>query len=134
MGFDVCGLEPETKKGEYFRNNVWWWRPLWTYVGDVCKGILTDDDFSNGCMNNCHKISIEKADAIAKVLWREIENGNTKKYSAEYQKIIAKIKIHNKGKKIGDKDFKWGAEYPFSVANVREFAEFVEESGGFAIG
>ena len=27
MGMDVYGLEPRKEKGEYFRNNVWWWRP-----------------------------------------------------------------------------------------------------------
>jgi hypothetical protein len=28
MGMDVYGKEPKSDKGEYFRNNVWWWRPL----------------------------------------------------------------------------------------------------------
>lgn len=28
MGMDVFGQKPRSKKGEYFRNNVWWWRPL----------------------------------------------------------------------------------------------------------
>ena len=29
-------------KGIYFRNNNWWWRPLWIYVYDNCKDILTE--------------------------------------------------------------------------------------------
>lgn len=28
MGMDVFGREPSSKHGEYFRNNVWYWRPL----------------------------------------------------------------------------------------------------------
>lgn len=28
---DVYGLKPKTEKGEYFRNNVWWWHPLWDF-------------------------------------------------------------------------------------------------------
>ena len=30
MGFDVYGKDPDpgSGSGEYFRNNVWWWRPL----------------------------------------------------------------------------------------------------------
>ena len=31
MGMDVYGTEPKNEKGEYFRNNVWWWHPLWSY-------------------------------------------------------------------------------------------------------
>ena len=30
MGFDLYG-NSKNKKGEYFRNNVWWWRPLWAF-------------------------------------------------------------------------------------------------------
>ena len=30
--------------GLYFRNNVWWWRPLWTYVVVICDDILSDKD------------------------------------------------------------------------------------------
>ena len=35
MGMDVFGLEPRKEKGEYFRNNVWWWRPLWDFVAHI---------------------------------------------------------------------------------------------------
>ena len=35
MGMDVYGREPENEKGEYFRNNVWWWHPLWMYVEET---------------------------------------------------------------------------------------------------
>ena len=23
--------------GAYFRNNVWWWRPLWSFVCEHCR-------------------------------------------------------------------------------------------------
>ena len=35
MGMDVFGLAPKEEKGEYFRNNVWWWRPLWDFVAQI---------------------------------------------------------------------------------------------------
>jgi hypothetical protein len=28
MGMDVCGINPTTEKGEYFRANWWSWRPI----------------------------------------------------------------------------------------------------------
>ena len=31
MGMDVSGMNPSSETGEYFRNNVWWWRHLWNY-------------------------------------------------------------------------------------------------------
>ena len=35
MGMDVYGIAPTSERGEYFRNNVWWWRPLWDYCCEV---------------------------------------------------------------------------------------------------
>lgn len=32
MGMDVYGKAPTSEVGEYFRNNVWWWRPLADYI------------------------------------------------------------------------------------------------------
>ena len=42
MGFDLSGLNPKNETGEYFRNNVWWWRPLAQYVLDETKVIPED--------------------------------------------------------------------------------------------
>jgi len=28
MGFDIYGISPKEKKGEYFRSNSWGWRPI----------------------------------------------------------------------------------------------------------
>jgi len=74
MGMDVYGLNPELKSekpeidwndsteeqrdqyfeainvfesenpGYYFRNNVWFWRPLWDFVCNTCDDFLTDKD------------------------------------------------------------------------------------------
>ena len=30
----------ESNPGVYFRNNVWWWRPLWNYCGTVADDIV----------------------------------------------------------------------------------------------
>ena len=35
MGFDIYGADPVTEEGKYFRNNVWWWRPLANYCLEV---------------------------------------------------------------------------------------------------
>ena len=50
MGMDIYGKSPSSPKGEYFRNNVWWWRPLADYCLEVspattalCSGWHTND-------------------------------------------------------------------------------------------
>jgi len=37
-----------TNVGYYFRNNVWWWRPLWMYVADVCSDVLSEEEIEAG--------------------------------------------------------------------------------------
>ena len=54
--------------GAYFRNNVWWWRPLWSFVCEHCHDILTQEDMNNGSYNDAHIISRRKAEAIAQRL------------------------------------------------------------------
>ena len=53
--------------GVYFRNNVWFWRPLWNYVYDTTD-VLTEKDFNLGHENSYHKISATKAERIGKAL------------------------------------------------------------------
>ncbi len=42
MGMDVYGLKPKTEKGEYFRNNVWYWHPLWDFCDEVAADLIED--------------------------------------------------------------------------------------------
>ena len=46
--------------GIYFRNNVWYWRPLWQYVTVSCDDILTEKDMERGDYNDGHIISKTK--------------------------------------------------------------------------
>ena len=118
MGFDLSGLSPnitrlqpelppfpertdkdweeyhdwqEENCGTYFRNNVWWWRPLWQFVTGVCEGILTEKDIERGSFNDGHKISKTKANRIATKLYAMIDNGQVKEYEDEYKKDLASL-------------------------------------------
>ena len=104
--------------GIYFRNNIWWWRPLWDYVYDVCPDILDNNArYDGGHGNGGTSFTAKEAEQIADKLFEEIDNGNTEAYAKLYE--------------IRTEDEEYN--YPFSVVNVREFAKFCEESGGFEI-
>ena len=108
----------EDNPGVYFRNNVWYWRPLWDYV---CQNVdsLTEDDHMNGHSNSGHQINERKSIEIASTLYALLEDGSVK--TAE--------EMHMEGEINSDTEI----SYPFSEENVREFAIFCEESGGFEI-
>lgn len=149
--------------GVYFRNNVWWWRPLWTYVCGLCDDILTEKDMQRGGFNDGHLISKTKAKKIATRILMENKSGELDKYAQQYKKTISTMPkekctiCDGKGMRtppLLNEDFEvntekelqecngcegtgertsWAASYPFSVDNAIEFAKFAKESGGFQI-
>ena len=146
----------EENSGVYFRNNVWWWRPLWHFVCFACDNILTDKDIEKGSWNDGHKISKTKAGKIAKKLYSMIDDGRVKEYENKYREDLASFEqvdceiCDATGKRqeppntgAGDRECNgcdgtgkkddWAKSYPFSEDNVREFANFCANSGGFTI-
>ena len=82
--------------GAYFRNNVWWWRPLWSFVCENCEDILTEKDMNNGCYNDAHIISRRKAEAIAVRLEEVIESEETEMWIKEHEDNLQQAKRNNK--------------------------------------
>tara|TARA_R100001510_G_C7587932_1_gene158601 strand:- start:162 stop:635 length:474 start_codon:yes stop_codon:yes gene_type:complete len=103
--------------GAYFRNSVWYWRPLWKYVCKVCN--LSTDVYQQGNRNEGYKVDEAVAKDIAVTLFLLLERGEVDRYAKEYSKDAVKCGS--------------STEYPFDVKNVREFAVFCGESGGFTI-
>lgn len=126
MGFDIYGLDPNLKTkrpeinwekatdeekdiyfkkidefqehnpGYYFRNNVWWWRPLAELIHDKCGDLLSEKQKEGLHHNNGTEFDDDIALTIAQRLKDLIKNG----YVAELEKSIkANAKIaseHNK--------------------------------------
>jgi hypothetical protein len=170
MGMDVYGVNATTERGEYFRNNVWSWRPLWNYCVELAPELCGDVD---GDTNGGDGLGAQGADDLAVVLFNELASGRTAEYEKEYHKTISELPRHkctyceatgiradSVGKDMGmvERELSpeiqiitgrshgwcnacngeglvddWKAGYPFSESNVREFAEFLAECGGFKI-
>lgn len=114
----------EDNPGYYFRNNVWWWRPLWSYVCDyIAPDILSDEDKKGGEYNDCHHITAIKANYIADKIAEAHADGSLDKFGVWYAESREQLE-----------DDHWAKSYPFDVDNVVEFGKFCKASGGFEIG
>jgi len=152
MGFDIIGKKARNRKGEYFRSNGWWWRPLWKYAYEACNDILTEKDLENGGFNDGHFIDSDKATRIAVRLEHLLNQGEVKKYAEERQGKLDNMPdevcdfCHGTGErndiapkqkcnrcKGQGKARPWICYYPFDEENVKEFIEFCKNSGGFEI-
>jgi DnaJ-class molecular chaperone len=149
MGFDVFGIAARSEKGEYFRNNVSWWRPLADYVLEHVE--IPENNPQMWHTNSGYEISAESSKKIANALDQLIAVGQTARYEKKYKKDLASLPLERcefcDGTGTRSDDVKrncavcdgrgerenFRLDYPFEEANVKEFAEFCRESGGFNI-
>jgi DnaJ-class molecular chaperone len=150
MGFDVFGVAAKSEKGEYFRNNIWWWWPLAEYVLDNVEFVENDREMWHS--NGGYEVSEASAVDIAITLQQLITEGHTARYQKAYKARLASLPLEKcefcQGSGVRDDEFVKGTcnacqgrgerenfdlNYPFDEANVKEFAEFCRESGGFKI-
>ena len=82
--------------GSYFRANVWYWRPIWSFVCGACCNILTDKDMEGGSFNNGHKISKTKSKRIAAKLRKLDKSGIIQNWEDEMMIHYNKANKHNK--------------------------------------
>ena len=80
--------------GDYFRSNVWWWRPLASYVIKY-TGCVNEDDAEMWSTNDGHEVDDETAQQIHNQLQVLIESGHTQKFQDDYEKERVKAEKHN---------------------------------------
>ena len=112
MGMDVYG----EREDQYFRNNVWHWRPLWEYICTFCLNeegapLITPDEKHQGGFNDGLFIENKRAQQIGIQLRVLLIAGHTKEVEETWEDDL----------------------YNFDAENVEDFASFAANSGGFRI-
>ncbi len=169
MGMDVYGTKPNNETGEYFRRNVWGWRPLWDYCIDTFE-IVSD---VNGHDNSGDGLNAENSRKLAEQMKADIASGAAQDYITARNHKLASLerltcewcdgtgirtdevgmfqdmptrelspemamltgRTHgfcNGCSGEGKKD-NWETNYHLDLEDIKEFAEFIENSGGFKI-
>tara|TARA_Y100000310_G_scaffold115482_1_gene114044 strand:- start:1929 stop:2429 length:501 start_codon:yes stop_codon:yes gene_type:complete len=94
MGMDVYGKNPTSKNGEYLRQSVWGWRPLWNYACDIGK--LDETLRKHGhCNDGAGLETQEECDKLANILQEHIDSGHCKAYEERYLEEKTKADIWN---------------------------------------
>ena len=171
MGMDVYGKEPKSERGSYFRNNLWYWRPLWSYC--ISRHPDLAEKVEGAFFNDGDGLDAEDSVALAERLTQDLALGIVEDYKREYDAAVAAlpmvdcdlcattgIRTDEIGVSMGMPTQElsqeeaiilgrthgtcngcrgmgvrpsFGTHYPFEVDNVREFAEFLADCGGFEI-
>ncbi|SFT72504.1 hypothetical protein [Paraburkholderia aspalathi] len=154
MGMDVYGKAPSSEIGEYFRNNIWWWHPLWSYCEDIAPDIIPLDNL--GHFNDGWGLDAIDSVKLADRLTREIASGRTQRHAQRRQERLDALPLEpcticgatgsratppaigpgnmrcngcdGSGRVAND-----ATHFALSVENVREFEVFLRQCGGFKI-
>ena len=157
MGMDVYGKNPRNEEGKYFRNNVWWWRPIAQYAKLVAPAVCIK--CKHWHTNDGDGLNDDDSQVLAAMLEAEVSSGRCAAYAKEYEAARAALpketcdlckgtgsrtdgigRHHGLDKPGGcngcggeGKKQNWDAAYPFSEENVKEFIVFLNNCGGFQI-
>lgn len=91
MGMDVYGQNPTSERGEYFRSNVWWWRPLWEYCCQVGVEVIDQEVAERGQYNDGAGLDEDGSVALAQILRNELESGRTAQYERKHNEFRASL-------------------------------------------
>ncbi len=150
MGMDVYGDKPKNEDGKYFRNNVWWWRPLWDYCLENYPSIA--GKVEDGHSNSGYGLNASDSKKLAIMIKKDIDSGKVEQYSVNRKIELESLPLENcqyclatgirndeyvKGKcnscEGTGKIKSWLTHYPFDVENVISFQRFLDNCGGFKI-
>ena len=154
MGMDVYGRNPTAPEGEYFRNNVWYWRPLAIYINQVAPTIAKrcKEWHSNSGDGLNQKDSL----ALADILDTEVKAGRTLSFEKQWTSELEMLPdepcqiCSGTGRRLAPPQIGAGDQpcngcdskgqvrphatwYPFQVSNVEDFIRFLRDCGGFKI-
>ena len=113
-------LYQRANPGVYFRNNCWWWRPLWNYCRHVAPDLINDELWLDGHNNSGDGLDDKDAKELGILLIKSFENGKFEEFEI----------LNKEQNDTGEEGI---PEYPFDRENVMEFADFCLQSGGFEI-
>lgn len=156
MGMDVVG-----QSSNYFRRNVWGWRPLWEYCNTQHGEIIGEEGEEKGYCNDGWGLDEVQSKKLAKALNYDIEEGFASEYIDARNAFLndldkekcnlcngtgkretwpehcteSWIKQCNGCNACNGEGYRDSIlkSYYLDVEDIKEFAEFLKESNGFQI-
>lgn len=133
MGMDVYGRKPTTDAGEYFRANIWSWRPIHELIEKA--NVLPQKMVEDMAFNDGAGPDAEQALLLAYQLENMLEgmeDDNTFMLTDEIDGPVAAMLSQFKEQGIEIVSPR-GPVYQADVSQVKEFIEFCRHSGGFEV-
>ena len=93
MGMDVYGNNPKSEVGEYFRRNVWGWRPLWGYCEDNHEDIASKVEY--GHSNDGDGLNSIDSKKLSVRLKKDIDSGKAQEYIDQRNEMLKSLPLED---------------------------------------
>lgn len=133
MGMDVYGRKPRSPEGEYFRANIWSWRPIHEMIEktNVLPQEMVEDMSYNDGAGPDNKQALLLAAALENMV-DGMDDDHEFLLTSEISGPIAQMltALSEQGISVISPR---GPVYTTDVSHVREFIAFCRASGGFEV-
>ena len=135
MGMDVSGRNPDSSAGEYFRANVWSWRPIHALICDLCSDLLDEETlegmaYNDGAGPTEQKTCTDMANRFEQWMEHHVDG---------LALDIPGAAVTEEGRFITDEeltenlDLKTKTPYEVEDDHLKEWIEFLRHCGGFEV-
>ena len=135
MGMDISGRNPSSPAGEYFRANVWSWRPIHAMICEFCSDLLDQKTlegigYNDGAGAADQETCTEMANRFE--LWME---HHVQGLSLD----IPSMKVTEEGRFVTEEELEANPDLethtPYNVQDehLKEWIEFLRHCGGFEV-
>jgi len=134
MGMDVLGRNPSSKAGEYFRANVWSWRPIQALIVELCSDLLDDDtltglSFNSGYGPKEQTTCSEMANRFDQWMEHHV-SGHTLESES---RVTREGRFVSPQEQAANPELETVSAYETDDDHLKEWIEFLRNCGGFSV-
>jgi len=135
MGMDVTGRNPSSPAGEYFRANIWSWRPIHALIYELCADLLDDKTLEGMGYNTGAGAADQKACTEMANRFEQWMEHNVQGLSLD----IPGARIAEEGRFVSEDELEENPNLetrtPYQVEDehIKEWIEFLRYCGGFEV-
>ena len=134
MGMDVSGRNPSSASGEYFRANVWAWRPIHALIIELSSDLLDHETLAKMALND--GAGPEEQETCTEMANRF---GCWLEHHTEGHRLESDLRVTSDGRFVTavefaqNPDLETASPYQVSDEHLKEWAEFLRYCGGFQV-
>jgi hypothetical protein len=135
MGMDVSGRKPTSPAGEYFRANVWSWRPIYTLIVELCSDLLDEEmlhsmSYNDGAGPADQATCTEMASRFE--LWME-HNVHGRSLDLPGARVTEEGRFVFEEELAENPDIETHTPYNVEDEHLKEWSECLRHCGGFEV-